>query len=304
MYQVNFNTGKIFLVLFFGVFGISTAAIFVKLATETTGLDGIGFSLFLAASRLIISSLLMFPFWKQLKHAQIQPNAIKYSILAGICLAIHYVTWFLSLSYTSVTASTAIVTTCPIWVALISRFFFGEKLSKGTIIGIIIATFGGLIIANDGMKGDTLAQNPILGNLLSLVSAWVYSIYFLFGKEAQRKGLVTSLYAVIAYSASAITLFPLPYLFQTNYIGHPIIVYLYIFLMAIFAQIIGQNCLNLSLRWISPIIVTLAVMFEPIFAGILAYIVFDETPSYILLIGVTILLIGVGVTAVNLKSRQ
>ena len=55
MYQVNFNTGKIFLILFFGVFGISTAAIFVKLATETTGLDGIGFSLFLAASRLIIS---------------------------------------------------------------------------------------------------------------------------------------------------------------------------------------------------------------------------------------------------------
>ena len=136
----------------------------------------------------------------------------------------------------------------------------------------------------------------------TLVSAWVYSIYFLFGKEAQRKGLVTSLYAVIAYSASAITLFPLPYFFQTNYIGHPIIVYLYIFLMAIFAQIIGQNCLNLSLRWTSPIIVTLAVMFEPIFAGILAYIVFDEAPSYILLIGVTILLIGVGVTAVNLKT--
>jgi len=77
---------------------------------------------------------------------------------------------------------------------------------------------------------------------------------------------------------------------------------LYIFLMAIFAQIIGQNCLNLSLRWTSPIIVTLAVMFEPIFAGILAYIVFDEAPSYILLIGVTILLIGVGVTAVNLKT--
>lgn len=302
MYQVNFNTGKIFLILFFGVFGISTAAIFVKLATETTGLDGIGFSLFLAASRLIIFSLLMFPFWKQLKHAKIQPNAIRYSILAGICLAIHYATWFLSLSYTSVTASTAIVTTCPIWVALISRFFFGEKLSKETIIGITIATFRGLIIANDGMKGGTPAQNPILGNLLSLVSAWVYSIYFLFGKEAQRKGLVTSLYAVIAYSASAITLFPLPYFFQTNYIGHPIIVYLYIFLMAIFAQIIGQNCLNLSLRWTSPIIVTLAVMFEPIFAGILAYIVFDEAPSYILLIGVTILLIGVGVTAVNLKT--
>ncbi len=303
MYLATFSNVKVFLVLFAGVFGISTAAIFVKLSTEATGLDGIGFNLFLAASRLIISSVIMFPLWKKLTKEQFKLKTLKYCILAGICLACHYVTWFLSLAYTSVAASTAIVTTCPIWLVLISRYFFKEKLSFWTIFGIIISMIGGLIIACDGIQLNILSTNLLLGDFLALVSSWVYSLYFLFGREAQRKGLTTNVYALITYSTAALVLSPLPYFFKISYIGHPTIVYFYLVLMAIFAQIIGQTSLNLSLRWISPITVTLAVMFEPMFAGVFAYIFFGEVPSIILLIGVIVLLFGVGFTTISLRKQ-
>jgi drug/metabolite transporter (DMT)-like permease len=293
---------KIGTVLFIGVFGISTAAIFVRLSTITTGLDGIGFSLFLAASRLTISSLIMFPLWRGISNRELQPGAITYSLIAGICLALHYVSWFLSLSYTSIAASTTIVTTNPIWVCLLSWLFFKQRPSNLTVLGIILALLGGLLIGYDGTISENFGKNPLFGYFLALIGSWVYSIYFLVGREAQQKGLSTGHYAVIVYTTSALVLLPFPYFFNTDYIGYPAIVYVYLLLMAIVSQVIGQTSLNWSLRWISPVLVTLAVMFEPVFSGLLAYICFQEVPSPRLLIGAIVLLLGVGLAAVNSKS--
>ncbi|WP_196521175.1 DMT family transporter [Nostoc sp. WHI] len=253
--------------LLIGVFGISMAAVFVRLSSQKTGLNGIGFSLFLSASRLIVSSLLIFPLWKGLSQVKAQPGAFVYSVIAGICLAIHYVAWFLSLSYTSIAASVTIVTTNPIWVTLLYWILFKQKPMRQTLLGIFLALLGALIIAYDGAITESIiADNPLLGNFLALIGSWVYSLYFLAGKEAQNKGLSTGIYAVIAYSSAGLVLLPLPYFFGSGYTGYPTIVYLYIFLMAVFSQVIGQTSLNWSLRWISPIIVTLAVMFEPVFS--------------------------------------
>ncbi|MBD2512194.1 EamA family transporter [Nostoc muscorum FACHB-395] len=293
---------KISLVLFIGVVGISIAAIFVRLSTQITGLNGIGFHIFLSASRLIISSLLMFPLWRGLSKLKSPREAFSYAVIAGICLAIHYVTWFLSLSYTSIAASATIVTTTPIWVVLLSWIFFKEKPSRLTLLGITLALIGGLLIGYDGaITANNLAKNPLLGNFLALIGSWMYSLYFLAGREAQSKGLSTGIYAVTAYGSAALILLPLPYFFDSGYTGYPAIVYLYIFLMAVFSQIIGQTFLNWSLRWTSPIIVTLAVMFEPVFSSIFAYAFFRELPSFLLLIGAAILLLGVGTAAVNSK---
>lgn len=294
---------KIVLLLFIGVLGISISAIFVRLSTRETGLNNIGFSLFLAASRLIISSLIMFPLWQGISQAKFKPTAINYSLIAGTCLACHYVTWFLSLSYTTIAASTTIVTTNPIWVCLFSWIVFKEKPSRPTMLGIILALLGGLLIGSDGTLVGTENQTQLLGCFLALLSSWVYSVYFLAGREAQRQGLSTNHYAVTAYSVATLVLVPFPYLFNTAYLGYPLNVYLYVLLMAIFSQVIGQTCLNWSLRWISPVITTLAVMFEPIISGVLAYLFFQEVPSSLVLIGGTILLLGVGIAIVNIQKR-
>jgi drug/metabolite transporter (DMT)-like permease len=194
------------------------------------------------------------------------------------------------------------VTTSPIWVTLLSWIFFKEKPSRRTLLGISLALFGGLLIGYDGaITENNIAKNPLLGNFLALIGSWVYSLYFLAGREAQNKGLNTGMYAVIAYGSAALVLLPLPYFFHSGYTGYPAIVYLYIFLMAVLSQIIGQTCLNWSLRWVSPTIVTLAVMLEPVFSSIFAYVIFHEVPSVVLLIGAAILFLGVGTAAINSK---
>jgi hypothetical protein len=44
-------------ILFIGVGAVSTAAILIRLAMEAAGMQSVGFSLFLAASRLILTKL-------------------------------------------------------------------------------------------------------------------------------------------------------------------------------------------------------------------------------------------------------
>jgi drug/metabolite transporter (DMT)-like permease len=138
---------KVGIVLIIGIISVSSAAIFIRLAIAVVGVKSIGFSLFLAASRLIFASLILIPVWKQLKQNQVSHQAYYYAVAAGFSLALHFASWISSLSFTSIAASTTLVTTNPIWVALISWFWWKEKPKKLTLLGISVALVGSIIIA-------------------------------------------------------------------------------------------------------------------------------------------------------------
>ena len=287
---------QILLVVVIGIIGVSLAAIWVRLAVDTVMVDSqVGFSLFLAASRMILATIILLPTWKNLKLDRSQAQANYYAIAAGLCLAIHFATWITSLAYTSIAASTVLVTTNPIWVGLLSWWWYREKLSLQGIIGIGIALFGGVIMAIADSNINGSYSNPILGDVLALIGAVMSSLYMIFGSQAQRRGLDTGSYVAIAYFTAALCLFPLPFLFKVSYLGYQGKVYLYVCLMAIMSQIIGHTSLNWSMRWISPTVISLSLLFEPVIASLVGAIVFTEVPSINLLLGGLIILGGIGV---------
>jgi drug/metabolite transporter (DMT)-like permease len=283
------------LVLVAGVFAVSTAAIFIRLAIASAGVRGVEFSLFLSASRLAIASLLLLPAWRNLKPSQLSPGALRYAAAAGICLAVHFATWITSLSFTSIAASTTLVTTNPVWVALLCWLWFKEKLTRLTVLGIGVAFVGGVLIALGDTGAVSAGNNPPLGNFLALVGAWMASLYFLLGREAQRRGLGIGSYVVVAYSTGALVLLPLPLIVGSNYVGYPVAVYAYILLMAVLSQVVGHTTLNWAVRWISPTLVTLAILFEPVGSSFLGYLIFNEVPGLLVLVGAGVLLSGVAI---------
>lgn len=287
------------LILIIGVIAVSMAAIFIRLSLEASGQSGVGFSLFLAASRIIIAALVLVPTWRNFSQITVTPKAYYYGISAGLALGFHFATWITSLSFTSIVASTTLVTTNPVWVSLISWIWFQEKPTLRTIFGIIIALIGGIFIALGDTKGIPTGSNPLLGNILALVGAWMGSLYLVWGREAQREGLKVGSYIIIAYTTAAIALFPLPLLIGSGYFGYSPTVYGYVFLMAIFSQLIGHTSLNWAVRWISPTLVTLAILFEPVGASFLGFILFREVPSLVVITGAIILLLGVMIAAID-----
>lgn len=294
---------KIFVILLIAVLSVSTAAIWIRLAMKVANNYTVGFSLFLAASRLIVSALILLPTAYKIKNAQITGKSLLFAIVAGICLAGHFATWIASLAFTSIVASTTLVTTNPLWVGLFSRFFLQEKLSKLTILGIGIASVGGVIVALGNGGEIHSGSYPLLGNALALMGAIMASLYIMFGTQAQKLGLSIGNYITITYSTAAIALFPLPLLFQTQYTGYSNSIYLYILLMAILSQLIGHTGFNWALRWLSPTFVSLSILFEPVISSLLGAIVFQEIPPLSIVWGGLILLTGVG-TAVLGKNNN
>lgn len=288
--------GQVLLILFLGVVGVSTAAIFVRLCLEVTGKSGLGFSLFIAASRLIFASLLLIPFIRNRTQLPVTKKGYQCAIAAGITLSFHFATWITSLSFTSIAASTAIVTTNPIWVTLLSWLWFKEKPKRLTIIGIVIALLGGFCIALGDAGSLYGGSNPLLGDGLALLGAWSVSVYLLLGKQAQAEGLSVGNYSAIAYLTAALFLVPLPFLFGITYWGYPSEIYLYLLGMAIFSQVLGHTSFNWAVRFISPTLVTLAILFEPVSASILGFFIFGEVPSFLVLVGAIILLTGSAIT--------
>ncbi len=189
----------IILVLTLGVLAISTGAILIRLASLSAGMTGVEFSLVIAASRVAIAALLLVPTWSKIQWQNLQPGGIFYAGAAGVCLAAHFPLWITSLSYTSIAASTTLVTTNPIWVALLSWLWLKERLSRRTVIGIVVAMTGGLIIGLADIGGATTGSNPLLGNFLALMGAWTISFYMLLGREAQTRGFSIGGYIVVVY---------------------------------------------------------------------------------------------------------
>lgn len=286
---------RIGLVLLVGILASSTASVLVRLALEAAGTREVGFSLLMSALRLAFASLVLLlapPIRLPRSRA-----ALPFAAWAGVFLALHFAFWITSLSFTSIAASTALVTTNPIWVTLFSWLFLKEPPTPLTLLGVGVALAGGLLVGlGEGQEGGA---NPALGNALALLGAVSVSAYFLLGREAQRRGLSILEYIRLAYPAAALVLLPLAPLFGTPYFGHPPMAYFWILLMALIPQLIGHTSFNWATRHVPPVLVTLVILLEPVGASFLGYLLFGEFPGVRVLLGAAALLFGVALAVLG-----
>lgn len=283
------------LVLFIGLIAASTAALFVRLGYAAgEGLSEVGLGLAMAALRLCFASLLLIPLWYRTHNEDSpQPGAYWFAIGAGVFLAIHFASWIPAFAFTSIAASTTIATSSPVWVAILLWLWRGELPSRLTMAGIAIAIGGAVVLALGDAGGDGAGSNPLLGDGLALIAALGFSFYFLMGQEAQRRGLSTSRYVAIAYAIGALTLLPIPFMVGPHYGELPGMVILFGLLLALVPQLIGHTSFNWAVKWVTPTIVTLVILIEPIGASILGFLFFGEVPGWLVLFGAVILLGGV-----------
>ncbi|KAL9677412.1 hypothetical protein QQ045_005641 [Rhodiola kirilowii] len=85
----------------------------------------------------------------------------------------------LSLKYTTVTSNTILSSASSLFTFLVSLAFLGEKFSWVKLISVLLCMLGTIIVS----LGDAevvltaTASNPLLGDILALVSAALYAVY-------------------------------------------------------------------------------------------------------------------------------
>lgn len=284
-----------FVVMGVGVFAVSTAAIFIRLAQEENAP-----SLVIAAARMLVASLVLtVPALRNYSHefSRLTRGDIGLVLFGGGVLGLHFATWITSLEYTSVVNSVVLVTTNPLWVALLAPFFLKEKLGRFTIIGLMLAFGGGLLVALTGAAGDPPNRSdPLLGNGLAVIGAIMASIYFVIGRKLRGK-LSLVPYVWLIYGVAAIVLIVAVILTGQQVGGLAWQAYVWMALMGLTAQLIGHSSFNYALGYLPAAYVSLVVLGEPIGSGILAMIFLDEWPVILQIVGSALILFGIGVAS-------
>ena len=283
--------------LVMGVFAVSTAAIFIRLAQADDAP-----SLVLAAARMCVAALALTPVVLLRYRAELRRIAfddLKWALVAGLVLGVHFATWISSLEYTAVVNSVTIVTTAPLWVALASPLVLKESISRQAAIGIALALGGGVIVGLSGEAGTPPTRHdPLLGNGLALVGAWAAAIYFMLGRRLRAR-LHVMVYIWLVYSTAAIVLVIVVIVAGLPVGGFPADTYLWMVLLGLVPQLVGHSALNFALGYFPAAYVSLVVLGEPVGSGLLAIVFLGEWPVGVQLVGAVLVLAGIALATLE-----
>lgn len=291
------SPGVVWGVLALGIVAVSASALIIREGYDAVGGGSTGRGLLMAFSRMALAAVLTLPAWRARTPGPRLPVGTRgRAVAGGLLLGLHFGTWLPSLAFTSIAASTTIVTTAPVWVVLMVWATQGVRPSGLTLVGIAVAIGGGVLVALGDVSGLGSGSNPLLGNALALVAAITYSAHLLLGQAVQARGLGLWRWTTIVAAVGALAIAPLVVATAPGDGPFPVRFWLAVVALCIVSQLVGHSSLTWSTRWISPTLVSVAILLEPVLASAGAAALFDEVPGPLVLLGAVVLVVGVAVT--------
>ncbi len=269
-----------------GVVSISFAAVFIRLA------DGPVASV--AALRLVFATLVLSPFVIFSRKTRKTIMTLRRGekgllVLAGLFLALHFLSWIASLSFTGITSSIVFVTTSPIFIEIYSVMVRGERTSARVWIGIGLALAGSVILGGGNIVAGGESWK---GDLLAVAGAIAVAGYFIVGSRMRPK-LTLLAYIFPVYGTAALFLALSAPLLGAGLTGLPARTYFYCFMMALVCQLTGHSLLNRALRRMRTTLVAMATLGEPIGTTMIAWLILGESPVTTEILGGAVILAGV-----------
>lgn len=217
-------------------------------------------------------------------------------MLAGACLAFHFVTWFASLQYVPIARSTLMVTTSPLWAGLIGLFVPGLRVGRGFWPGLAVAAPGIFLVTTQGASSSHFAfagrDAAWQGDLLAATGGLLVVPYLLLVQRAQLAfGTLRAVTWAYGSAAACLWLIALPQ--REGRLPPTPAAWASVLSMALVPQLLGHTALNRSLRHFSAAQVSAATLLEPVIAAFLAWLLLRESVSIGQMAGAALLLCGV-----------
>ena len=223
--------------------------------------------------RMLIASILVFIYIKVSKtDISISPKSVVKLFVAGIIIALHWITFFGSIDASNVSIALAMFSTGAFFASIIEPIVFKRKTIWYEMIFGILVIIGVFIITHSELK-------YLKGIILGISSAFLSSLFaVLNGKFLQRHtATVISFYEFIS-GVAFITLFILLFYdgFSLEFFQLSISDYGYLFILASVCTAYAFIAAVHVMKVISPYTVILSYNLEPVYGIILAIILFPE----------------------------
>ncbi len=243
--------------------------------------------------------------WRTISRAD-----VAIALGAGSFLALHFWSWMASLERTSIAASVLLVNLHPVVVVAGSALWLGERPTRPQVFGIAIALVGAAIVAlgdvlsgaigaapNGAIEGTSDAalqargSSSTLGNLLAVVGAITVGLYYLAGRRLRQR-LSLWPYVALVYGACLTVLLSLAAWQRAPLWPYPPRDLGIFALIALGPMLAGHTGFNWSLKYVPAYVVSLALLAEPVGAGLIAWLAMGEEPSAATMVGGAVVLAG------------
>lgn len=259
-----------------GIIGIGTSGPLIALSTMPV--------LTLIFWRNLGGSLVTLPF--ALRHSRDRAG-VKWALIAGVVLALHFVGFFIAMRMTTVAAGTALVALQPIFAALFVKLSGGHIPSKAWL-GMIVSFIGVGLVAGVDLQ---ISYDKFLGDLAAIISAALAAAYMIAGSKAQRT-LETTTYTTICYFICSMTALPMALIMGNEIFSFSAKEWWILAGLILGAQLLGHSMFNSALKRVSPAVVSLIVFFEVPVSAVLAVWWLDQKPPAGIIPGIVLILIG------------
>lgn len=269
------------LALVIGVVGVSFSAFLVKLTDASPAI--------IAFYRLLFTCAILAPIGirERRDFLSITRRDLWLSALSGLFLSFHFVFWFASLRFTSVSSAALMVNIHPLIVVSAGWIFMGERFKPGALPWAGAALVGMAVLGWGDLR---LAGTAFTGNMFAAGGALMISGYYLIGRLVRSRVGIT-VYSLLVYGTSAILLLGYNLISGAPMTGFAAMDWVAFAALAVIPTIFGHTMLNWSLKYLPAGAISVSVLGEPVIATLLAIPLLQEIPGPLHL-GGGILVIG------------
>jgi len=212
---------------------------------------------------------------------------------AGISLGLANPTFIIALSHTTVASALFTISASPLITAVLARIFLKEHISRPTMVAIVVAMIGITIMVSDG-----LLSGSVFGNILALLCAFFFSMFVVFLRVGKDRNMLPS-------SVMGAVLGGIIGMVGSNFdFRIPLHDVSLCFLWGAIIVTTVHYFFTLASRYITGAEIMLITLIEFTLGPIWVWLVFQEQPTNIALVGGFIVLSSVAARAVIIIHQE
>lgn len=214
-----------------------------------------------------------------------------YFVGSGV-VSIVFFSWcyFKNVTVSSVAVSSILMYTSPVWVTILSRFVFRERIRRRKVIALVMAILGCALVS--GITNGVGAVS-MEGILLGLGSGIGYGLYSIFGRLALEKGyhpITVSVYTFL-FACVGVLPFVKPMELIGKMKGQPDL-WIWAFAMAFLCTCMSFTLYTIGLKYMEAGRAAVLATLEPIVTTLVGVIIYKEDLSLVMAFGIGLVLMA------------
>lgn len=224
------------------------------------------------------------------------------SAVAGVFLSIDLVLWHHGIEAVGAGLATVLGNLQVVVVAGLAWAVLGEHPGRSLFAALPVVLAGVVLISGvvgEGAYGD----DPVLGAVLCLLTSLAYAVFILVHRQVQRgttriAGPLLDAVAVSAVTSAVIGVVMGDLDVTPSWPAHG-----WLALLALTAQVLGWLLISRSLTHLPAALTSMLLLVQPVGALALAFVILEEDPSVLQLVGCGLIIAGVAAATAGRERR-